>query len=31
MDAVIAAKRVELSKKGVSSCGDLDEGCMVEW
>eukprot|EP00199_Chlamydomonas_sp_CCMP681_P001981 CAMPEP_0119107482 /NCGR_PEP_ID=MMETSP1180-20130426/10462_1 /TAXON_ID=3052 ORGANISM="Chlamydomonas cf sp, Strain CCMP681" /NCGR_SAMPLE_ID=MMETSP1180 /ASSEMBLY_ACC=CAM_ASM_000741 /LENGTH=348 /DNA_ID=CAMNT_0007092977 /DNA_START=181 /DNA_END=1224 /DNA_ORIENTATION=- len=30
-DAIIAAKRVEMSKKGVESCGDLDEECSVEW
>lgn len=31
MDAVIAAKRVEMSKKGVETCGDVDEECSVEW
>ena len=31
LDAVIAAKRIELSKGGVDTCGDIDEGCHVEW
>jgi predicted DCC family thiol-disulfide oxidoreductase YuxK len=31
MDAVIAAKRVEMSKKGIETCGDMDEECAVEW
>jgi len=31
LDAVIAAKRVEMSKQGVSTCGDVDEECAVEW
>ncbi|KAL6762097.1 hypothetical protein V8C86DRAFT_2525069 [Haematococcus lacustris] len=31
MDAIIAAKRMELSKKGVETCGDVDEECKVEW
>ncbi|KAJ9519535.1 hypothetical protein QJQ45_013457 [Haematococcus lacustris] len=29
MDAIIAAKRMELSKKGVETCGDVDEECKV--
>lgn len=31
MDGIIAAKRMELSKAGVETCGDLDEGCIAEW
>lgn len=31
LDAVIAAKRVEMSKQGVQTCGDVDEECTVEW
>lgn len=31
MDGVIAVKRMELSKKEVTTCGDIDEGCHVEW
>ncbi len=31
MDALIAAKRVEMSKKGVETCQDVDEECAVEW
>jgi hypothetical protein len=30
-DMFIAAKRVEMSKKGVETCGDVDEECAVEW
>jgi len=28
---VIAVKRLELSKKEINTCGDVDEGCLVEW
>ncbi len=31
LDAIIAAKRIEMSKEGVEACGDLDEECVVEW
>ena len=30
-DGVIAAKRIDLSKKGVETCGDVDEECSVDW
>jgi hypothetical protein len=30
-DVLIAAKRVEMSKQGVQTCGDVDEECSVEW
>ena len=29
--AIIATKRIEQSKKGVETCGDVDEACAVEW
>ncbi|KAI8474569.1 MAG: hypothetical protein J3K34DRAFT_407422, partial [Monoraphidium minutum] len=31
MDAIIAAKRVSMSKAGVEVCGDVDGGCEIEW
>lgn len=31
LDGIIAAKRMDMSKKGVETCGDIDEGCAVEW
>lgn len=31
MDGIIAAKRMDLSKKGVETCGDVDEQCTAEW
>mmetsp|Transcript_21371 Transcript_21371/g.46741 ORF Transcript_21371/g.46741 Transcript_21371/m.46741 type:complete len:400 (+) Transcript_21371:151-1350(+) len=31
MDAIIAAKRVDMSKQGVQTCSDVDEECVVEW
>jgi hypothetical protein len=29
-DGIIAAKRIDLSKKGVETCGDVDEECTIE-
>lgn len=31
MDSIIVAKRMELSKAGKETCGDMDDECMVEW
>jgi predicted DCC family thiol-disulfide oxidoreductase YuxK len=31
MDALVAAKRVSMSKAGVEVCGDVDGGCEIEW
>ncbi len=31
MDALIAVKRVEMSKQGKETCQDMDEECTVEW
>lgn len=30
-DGIIAAKRIDMSKKGVETCGDVDEECAIEW
>ncbi|WIA10512.1 hypothetical protein OEZ85_010701 [Tetradesmus obliquus] len=31
LDGIIAAKRVNMSKQGVETCGDVDEECTIEW
>ena len=31
MDAVFAVKRLEMSKQGVETCGEVDEACSVDW
>jgi hypothetical protein len=31
MDALVAARRVNMAKAGVAVCGDVDGGCAVEW
>lgn len=31
LDGIIAAKRIDMSKKGVDTCGDVDEECAIEW
>lgn len=31
LDGIIAAKRMDMSKKGVETCGDVDEMCSAEW
>jgi predicted DCC family thiol-disulfide oxidoreductase YuxK len=31
MDALVAARRVNMAKAGVEVCGDVDGGCEVEW
>ena len=29
LDAVIASKRMQMSQKGIETCGDVDEECSV--
>ncbi|KAF6257418.1 hypothetical protein COO60DRAFT_1271375 [Scenedesmus sp. NREL 46B-D3] len=31
LDGIIAAKRIDMSKQGVETCGDVDEECAIEW
>jgi hypothetical protein len=31
LDGIIAAKRIDMSKQGVETCGDVDEECTIEW
>ena len=31
MDALVAARRVNMAKAGVEVCGDVDGGCEIEW
>ena len=31
MDALVAGKKLQMSKQGVSTCSDVDEECTVDW
>lgn len=31
LDGIIAAKRMDMSKSGIQTCGDVDEQCTAEW
>lgn len=31
MDMLLAGKKLDMSKQGVTTCADVDEACEVEW